>query len=352
MASPSEAPIKRLLLVRLSAMGDVLHSLSALERARQLWPEAELWWAVERLAAPLLEGHPALDGVVVLERKEATRNPAALRRSLSGLGRLRTQRFDAALDLQGLLRSALVARASGARRVLGPAWAREGARFLYSDRLQVPRPGEAHAVARYQSLVEAAAVTLGGSQQPPGGPPQLRLPPGLQGEQTARPRLILLPGAGKPANRLPPELLAKVADRCRSSCADLEVFALGGPDDGELARAIRAQATVAIETRCSGDLIGSARLLSSAWAVVGGDTGPLHLARALGVPTLGLFPAADPARTGPAGIPGHRWTAALTGTAPCAPCLAKRCQRPDGVRICLEGFSAEAIAELLLPHLR
>ena len=338
-------------------MGDVVHSLSALERARALWPQAELWWVVERLAAPLLEGHPALDGLVVLERKEATRSAGALRRALGGIGRLRGQRFDAALDLQGLLRSALVARASGARRVLGPSWAREGARFLYSDRLPAPRPGESHAVERYLRLVEGAHRTLSGSgstapARPASEGPTPRLPEALRAPRSERPRLILLPGAGKPTNRIPPELLAGVADACASSTKDLEVLALGGPDDAERARALRGQAQVAVETRCSGDLAGSARLLSSAWAVLGGDTGPLHLARALGVPTLGLFPAADPARTGPRGIPGPAWTAALPGVAPCAPCLAKRCQRPGGVRICLEGFRAAELAEQLRPHLQ
>lgn len=343
---------ERILLVRLSAMGDVVHSLSALERARALWPEAELWWAVERLAAPLLEGHPALDGTVVLERKEATRSVGALRRTLGSVRQLRRLRFDAALDLQGLLRSALVARASGALRVLGPAWAREGARLLYSERLSAPRPGEAHAVERYLCLVEGAYGRL--EESPPAEvdvSPEPRLPEALRGPRSTRPRLILLPGAGKPANRIPPELLAAVAEACSSSLADLETWVLGGPEDAERARELRARARTPLHVRCSGDLVGSARLLSSAWAVLGGDTGPLHLARALGVPTLGLFPAADPARTGPGGIPGSGWSAALTGEAPCAPCLAKRCQRPGGVRICLGRFDAEELARLLLPHL-
>jgi ADP-heptose:LPS heptosyltransferase len=333
-------------------MGDVVHSLSALERARELWPQAELWWVVERLAAPLLEGHPALDGVVVLERKEATRSAQALRRGLAGLRRLRGLRFDVALDLQGLLRSALVARASGARRVLGPSWAREGARLLYSEGLQVPRPGEAHAVERYLRLVEEAWRAQGGAPRPR-GELEPRLPEGLRALRSERPRLVLLPGAGKPANRIPPKLLGQVAEACASSVEDkgLEVWALGGPDDAERARALAGATKVSVETRCSGDLAGSARLLSSAWAVLGGDTGPLHLARALGVPTLGLFPAADPARTGQGRIPGGAWAAALPGQAPCTPCLAKRCRRPGGERICLEGYRAEALAEQLRPHL-
>ncbi|MBL4846890.1 MAG: glycosyltransferase family 9 protein [Planctomycetes bacterium] len=351
MPTRVQPPIERLLIVRLSAMGDVVHSLSALERARELWPETELWWVVERLAAPVLEGHPALDGLVVLERKEGLRSTGALRRSLAGLAVLREKRFEAALDLQGLLRSALVARASGARRVLGPAWAREGARFLYSDRLTAPRPGEAHAAERYRVLVERAAHVLGGSGAPAGAP-SIRLPESLQGTRSDSPRLVVLPGAGKEANRLPPALLGSVVDACAAAVPGLDVLAVGGPGDGRRAAALRTAAKHPVAIHCGGALKQSARQLSSAWAVLGGDTGPLHLARALGIPTLGLFPAADPARTGPAGTPGAAWALALAGAAPCAPCLAKTCQRPGGVRICLDALRGEEIAALLLPHLQ
>lgn len=353
--SPREyVPPRRILLVRLSALGDVVHSLSALELARRVWPQAELWWAVERLAAPLLEGHPALTGVVVLERKQALRSPRALARSLAGMRQLRRLRCDAALDLQGLLRSASVARASGAKRVFGPAWAREGAGLLYSQGLAAPRPGEAHAVDRYRALIAAAAGALG-QALPPAAADLPRLPPALARVRSLAPRLVLLPGAGKQANRLPPTLLAAVADACAAEVPGLEVVALGGPSDAERASAVaQAAQLAAIAVRCELDLVSSALLLGSAWGVLGGDTGPLHLARALGVPVLGVFHAADPARTGPGGVPGPGWSLALGGEVSCAPCLARRCLRPDRVRVCLEGaqFQAPALAARLLEHLR
>ena len=109
----------RVVIVRLSAMGDVVHALPALELLRAGLPDAELTWVVEAWAAPLLQGHPALDSVVVLDRA-ALRRPGARREALSAglsaLGALRGRRPAAALDLQGLLRSALVTRAVGAER--------------------------------------------------------------------------------------------------------------------------------------------------------------------------------------------------------------------------------------------
>ena len=344
----------KILIVRLSALGDVVHALPALEVIRAAAPAAELTWAVEALAAPLLLGHPALDRVVVLPRRELLRGglrelPARAARLGRQLSRLRVG-FDAALDLQGLLRSAVVARAAGARCVLGPAWAREGAALLYGRRLAAPGPDEAHAVARTVALARAALATLGLPSA--GGAPPARLPEALRdGSGSAARPVILLPGAGKPANRVPAWLLAAIADRC--AAAGLPVTLLGGPQDRPLAAAVAGacrQASPAI--RCDADLVQAARVLDRAAVVVGGDTGPLHLARALGRPVVALFAAADPARTAPGGFPGAAPAHTLTGAAPCAPCRARRCQRGDRRRVCFEAFEAEAIAEVALAAAR
>lgn len=99
---------------------------------------------------------------------------------------------------------------------------------------------------------------------------------------------------------------------------------------------------------CGEPLTESARVLRGAAAVVGGDTGPLHLARALGRPVVALFAAADPKRTAPGGLPGEAPAVTLTGAAPCAPCLARRCQRADRHRICFDPFDPEAVARAAL----
>lgn len=304
----------RLLLVRLSAIGDVLHTLPALEVLRAAAPDAEVTWVVEPAAAPLLAGHPALDRVVVLDRRAVQHGPrrlGALRAAARALLDLRGARFDAALDLQGLLRSAAVARASGAARVLGPAWAREGARHLYTDPLDLPRPGEAHAVERYVIGVRLAARALG-LATPDGPTPRARL--GLAPPASTHPRrVVLLPGAGKPANRPPAALLARVADRLAAQ--DLEVALVGGRGDVPRARAVVARCTRARPLDLTGrhSLRETAALLSGAAVVVGGDTGPLHLARVLGRPVVALFHVADPARTSPAGLPGDAPVRLLRG---------------------------------------
>lgn len=341
----------RLLLVRLSAMGDVLHTLPALEVLRGAAPAAELTWVVEPAAAPLLAGHPALDRVIVLDRRgvqDGPRRLGALRAAAGALSSLRDLHLDAALDLQGLLRSAVVARAARAGRVLGPAWAREGASRVYTDPLDVPRPGQAHAVERSVLAVRAALGALGLSAAD-GPTPRARLGLRPPGPAPGR-RVVLLPGAGKPANRPPPALLAGVADLLAARAPDVEVLLVGARGDAPRARALLERCARARPTDLTGRhaLAETAGVLAHAAAVVGGDTGPLHLARVLGRPVVGLFHAADPARTGPAGLPGAAPLRVLVGQADCAPCCAARCQRPDGQRVCLTPLRPEVVTAAVL----
>lgn len=328
--------VRSLLLVRLSAIGDAVHTLPALELLRAALPDWRIGWAVEAEAAPLLSDHPALDALHVIDRRSLSRargRSSALRRVVALFRD--TERYSVAIDFQGLARSALVARLL-ARRVLGSAHARELAPLAYSRTLAVPAPGQAHAVARSLMLARAALDVLGVAIPGVVPAPRLVVPP----SSLALPDefLALLPGAGKPANRPPVSLLAAVARR-----VDLPALTLGGAQD-------RAAGAALADLVAARDLTGrlslreSAGVLARATVVLGGDTGPLHVARALDRPVVGLFFAADPARTGPAGFPGTAPAVVVRGDAPCAPCLARTCRRDDKVRICLDPLDPERIA--------
>ncbi|MEZ6185374.1 MAG: glycosyltransferase family 9 protein [Planctomycetota bacterium] len=345
----SDAPTApRILLVRLSALGDVLHTLPAVALLRRAMPQARLEWVVETPAADLLRGHPDLDRLWVFPRP-ALRNPrsrvAALTASAALARDLRRARFDAVLDLQGLLRSALVARLPRTPQRFGPGWAREGATWLYTDPLDLPRPGEAHAALRAALAVRGVAASFGVQLDTEALPPAtLPLAPQAPGREVA-----LLVGAGKPANRLPPELLAEVADGL--AAAGRRAVLLGGPGDRFRAEAVlkrceRARPRVA----CGQSLPASAKELQRAAAVLGGDTGPLHLARILGRPVFAVFHAADPARTGPAGYRGAVDAPApvWVGRVACAPCCASRCKLPGQPRTCLDALTAPALVRALL----
>jgi lipopolysaccharide heptosyltransferase I len=330
--------VKRsLLLVRLSAIGDAVHTLPALELLRAALPGWKLGWAVEAEAAPIVEHARGLDAVHVIDRRALGRARGRTG-TLRSLGRLvrSTERYDVAVDFQGLARSALVARLF-ARRVLGSRHARELATLAYHVKLDAPAASETHAVRRFTLLARSALAALG--EQAPERVPAPRLEVPVSTLALEEPFLALLPGAGKPANQPPVALLAAVARRL----PELAFVTVGGPRDREagtrLARLVGARD---LTGRLS--LVESASVLARAAVVLGGDTGPLHVARALGRPTVALFFAADPARTAPAGYPGDAPALVVRGGAPCAPCLARTCRRPDKVRICLEPLDPGQIA--------
>lgn len=328
---------RSLLLVRLSAIGDAVHTLPALELLRAALPDWRLGWAVEAEAAPVVEHARGLDAIHVIDRRALARARGRTG-ALRALGRLvaSTERYDVALDFQGLARSALVARFL-ARRVLGSRHARELATLAYHVKLDAPAAWEVHAVRRFTLLARSAIAALGerGPERVP--PPRFEVP--WSTLSLDEPFLALLPGAGKPANQPPVALLAAVARRLPG----LALVTVGGPLDREagvrLARLVGAR-----DLTGKLSLVESASVLARAAVVLGGDTGPLHVARALGRPTVALFFAADPARTAPVGYPGSAPALVVRGGAPCAPCLARTCRRPDKVRVCLEPLDPERIA--------
>src|SRR5262245_4488630 len=130
---------RRIALIKPSALGDIVHSLPVLTALRRRYPEAHISWVINRSYEPLLAGHPDLDATLAFDRAAVRRGVMpAVRQYLSFLSKLHQQRFDLVVDLQGLFRTGLMAAASGARRRVGLAGAREGAPWFYTDIVAVP----------------------------------------------------------------------------------------------------------------------------------------------------------------------------------------------------------------------
>lgn len=295
---------QRVLLVRLSAIGDVLHGLPVLNALRAAWPQAFIAWVVEARAAALLAGHPALDTVVEIPRGwlKQPGSVLAVRRRLSAL------RCNLAIDLQGLSKSALAARLSGARTRIGFAGhdGRELSRWLNNVRIQ---PTAAHVIDRNLELLRP----LGIGGLPAGAADCFRLPERAQDASTALdilyagqllPRFVLInPGAGWPSKLWPPGCFAAVARHLgRRGLPSLVVW--GGAKEHDLAaevvRAAEGSAHLAPET----SLCELAALARRAAIFVSADTGPLHVAAAVGTPCVGLFGPMPAQRNGPYG-PQH-----------------------------------------------
>jgi heptosyltransferase-1 len=268
----------RILVVRLGAMGDVIHALPAVATLKHSFPRSRLVWAIERKWAALVEGNPFVDEIVEVER------------TFSGFfalwRRLRQTRFDLAVDLQGLLKSAVVAAASRAEKICGPhqSQARERlAALFYSTKV---RTTAAHAVDRYLEIAAGAgAFNLVRAFPLPPGQPQGVLPDG--------PFVLACPLAGWTAKQWPPASYSALAGLLKQLRFTL---VLNGPPQALNALEGVPEAVV----HCS-DVAGLIDATRRAVAVVGIDSGPLHLAAALGKPGVAIFGPTDPARNGPCG---------------------------------------------------
>lgn len=266
----------RILVVRLGAMGDVLHALPAVASLKQSYPHHKLTWVIEPKWAPLLEGNPFVDQIELLDRSDV-RAVLALRR------RLREARFDFAIDLQGLLKSALVAAAARPERIFGfdRSELREPiAGLFYSHSM---KSQTAHVVDRNLELVESAGANNVVRLFPiPAGRPEGVLPTGDF--------VLANPLAGWASKQWPLENYAGLAELLKRECA-LDLV-LNVP---------AATASVAGTHLHVSALPGLIHATRRAVAVIGVDSGPMHLAAALGKPGVAIFGPTDAARNGPYG---------------------------------------------------
>jgi len=294
----------RVVLVRLSALGDVIHTWPLALALREARPDMHLTWVVEEPFRPLVEGHPAVDAVLVCSTRRWRRSPlsAATQAEVAHLKtRLAELAPDLCIDPQGVLKSAMVTRWSCAGRRLGLArpWRRELLPGLaYTE--QIPgSTSHRHVVATNLQMVRALDATPPGDLPAPDGrwlAEQSRdaMVPGLPAHAA-----VLLPGAGRESKILPVETLAEVAQAL--AIEGLPVVVAWGPAESERAAAIVRTAGDPVLLAPPTDLRQLAALLSGAALVIGGDTGPIHLAASLGTPTVAVFLTTDPQRNGPLG---------------------------------------------------
>jgi heptosyltransferase I len=325
----------RILIVKLSSFGDVLHAMPTLEALRDAYPSAHITWLVEAAYAPLLSGHPALDEVWVAPRLRPAEffsgtNAATLRRLVR---QLRARPFDLVVDVQGLLKSALWVALARSPRKVGYDQTRELSYLALTERV-TPFDPEAHAVQRYLNL----AHHLGA----PPAPPRFRL--GLDAAAdiaalippaTGAPLAVLHPGARWASKLWPPASWARLAEWLQAQ--GFQVAVTGSRADQELAGGILAQCRSPLVNLAGATSLGQlAAILRKTRLAVTTDTGVMHLAAALGTPVTALFGPTAPWRTGPFGE-GHR--VVRLGLA-CSPCFKRRCPEPR----CLTDLAPEMVA--------
>jgi heptosyltransferase-1 len=317
----------RIALVRLSSLGDVVHALPLAHALRRLRPQAELVWIVERRERAVLAHNPDVDTLVDVDTRQwrrELRRPRGARRvglEMGGLvKRLRSTRFDAAVDLQGLWKSGVITWLTRAPLRVGFAAAdcRERANALFTNR-RVAIPAGA------QHVVEANLALLGGLGLDPAaaGPPVFPIAGDAEAEASMlryladeglkpdTPLVVLNPGAGGPAKRWPVEAYRRLGDDLALRL-QARVLVAWGPGEEPLARAIAHGMRVAPLVPPPTSIAELIALLRRATLVVGGDTGPIHLAAGLGVATVGLYGPTSARRNGPLGARAT-WVQSPTG---------------------------------------
>jgi heptosyltransferase I len=290
MTTPSE---EKFLVVRLSSLGDLVHTIPAVAALRAAFPSAQIDWVVDRRWSPLIGLVTCINETIPLDRSP--------RDVLAMVARLRRTHYTCALDLQGRYRSAVLGWLSGAPRRIGRAAksTREpGAALFYTERVV---PTGRHIVDMTVDLAARAGAKPTAEPQFP-----LRVPP--EAWQRVREKLaregvtgsyvVLSPGGGWKSKCWPPErfgALAAAIERAHGLRAVVNI----APGEEEMAREIIHAAEPARPVALTFDIHELAALLSEARLVVAGDTGPLHLAAALGTRVVGLFGSTDPERNGP-----------------------------------------------------
>jgi heptosyltransferase-1 len=285
------------LAVRLTALGDILHTLPAVAALRAAHPAAHIDWVVDRKWAPVLQGSPAVDKVIPFDRWSVSGGISCVRR-------LRRGRYSCAVDFQGLYKSSVLALVSEAPRRIGfdRGWAREpGAALFYTERVV---PTGRHVAEMNYSLAERA-----GASRPERPEYPLRIPAEsaasvetLLEERGIRDYIVVSPGGSWRAKCWPPE---RYGEFCREfeRRHGLPAIVVRGPGEEALAEAVCRAAAPAEPFVMATNIEELMALLACARCVVAADSGPLHLAAALGVPVVGLYGPTDPARNGPF-VPG------------------------------------------------
>ena len=343
----------RLLIVRLSAFGDCLHAVPTLVALRRHFPGAEIGWAIEDLGYSLLKNHPLIDRFHVFPRRAFKRKEGTFIERMRALRTFRSElsaaKYEVAVDLQGLTKSGLVSWWSGAKHRIG--FKGEDSRefnIVFSNDRVTPPAEAVHVVEKNLALLKPLGVSL------PDKPEWIM--PSYQAEiEALRPFLaqcglmngndkaakfaIVNPGATWVTKRWPVESFGAVARGLIERHKLPVVVTWAGGDEQRAAEKIASLAGKGVFVAPATDLRQLAALTSQAVLFVGNDSGPVHLAVAMGVPSVAIFGASDPFRNGPFGS-RHR---ILTGGVDCHPCWKTKCERPNQDRACLTLVQPDAV---------
>lgn len=321
--------LSRILIIKPSSLGDVIQAVPVARALRGLAPQARIDWLVTPGCAGAVELVGSIDTIVPFDRRRFGRmwwNPAALVEFVSFVRKLRRTRYTTVVDLQGLFRSGFLSWATGAATRIGLSDAREGAARFYTTVVQVPEEPMS-AVDRYMLAATALGVPAAAPRRfdltiAEATAAEARAILAAEGLKDGQRYVVLVPGARWPSKRWPEDRFAELAGRIREELG-LAIVLVGGPEDREIAARV-GQNGVNLAGRT--DLKTLAAVVRGAAGVITNDTGPMHLAAALGRPVVAIFGPTSAELAGPYGR-GH---VVLSGRVECGECYGRVCRLAGG----------------------
>ena len=319
--------ISRILVVKPSSLGDIVHSLPFLNALRKRFRDAEIHWVVARGLEGLLEGHPMIDRLLIINKdqwKKISRAAETAGELIKLFSELRREKFDLVVDLQGLLRSGLITLATGARIRIGFKEAREGSTLFYTHRVRGGR--DIHAVDRYMRVAASLGCDTSDISFPLITEP---FTPGF------KEYAVIAPGARWMTKMWPPERFGMLASKI-----PLKSVVIGSSADKEVSDVVVGNSKdKAVSLSGKTNFKELSGLIKNARFMVCNDTGPMHIAAALNVPVFAVFGPTNPSRTGPYG----NIHTIIREDLDCAPCYRRKC---DDL-ICMNGISADKVLNII-----
>ncbi|SMC39018.1 glycosyltransferase family 9 protein [Sporomusa malonica] len=334
---------RNILVIKLSAIGDVIHALPVAAALKKCFPQAKITWVVEKAAYDILTNNPYIDDLIVFEKAKFKTIGNLIQYAPGFINDLRSRKFDLALDLQGLFKSTVIAYLSGAPTRLVYENAREGSSLL-SKRI-IGNYAEGHIVDRYLDVVRALGCTVGKpvfpvviTEEEAARTSALMAHAGLMADI---PYVVLALGANWPNKIWPAEKYAEICDHLQADGKTAPVI-VGGPGEIPLLERLLANTQIPpVSLVGKTTLKQLAHIIKHAQAFIGGDTGPMHLSAALGTPTIALMGPTDKIRNGPYGE-SHK---VILVDKQCAGCWRRKC--PKGLD-CLAGINADEVYVALM----
>lgn len=337
--------IKNILIIKLSSIGDVVHALPFLEVIRQCYPDSKIDWLIEEEASQVITGHPAINRIIVSGRKRWQKdilNPSKFIKTSSAAIRfykdLRTSSYDVVIDLQGLFRSGVLAAISKGKRKVGMSGSREGASFFLKEP-PVSVSYEQHAIDRYLKVASYLGCNTENfkGEIPVSEQDEISIND-LLGSQKDNKNIIAVNPMAKWKTKLWEEdKFAKLASMLLKNLTCCIIFTGSKHDVPVIDRIINKMdiKDKAVNLAGKTSLKELACLYSKCSVLVCTDTGPMHIASAMGCRVVALFGPTSPLRTGPYGK-GHK---VIRSNMDCSPCLKKECDNTA----CMKNISAEEV---------